>query len=63
MKEKLLKLYKVQEKILRPINFHKKSPGKGFGIYQTKDKFNLPTTDLIRFGDMKLIDAIEEIIQ
>ena len=32
-------------------------------INQTKDKFNLPTTDLIRFGDMKLIDAIEEIIQ
>ena len=32
-------------------------------INQTKDKFNLPTTDLIRFGDMNLIDAIEEIIQ
>ena len=32
---------KNQNKILRPINFHKNSPGKGFYVFQTKNKVRI----------------------
>ena len=31
-------------------------------IHETESKYNIPTTDLIRFGNKDLIDAIEKII-
>ena len=46
-KKEINKYIEVQEKILRPINFHKKSPGKGFGIYQTKDKFKIGVLNIM----------------
>jgi hypothetical protein len=31
-------------------------------IHETESKYNIPTTDLIRFGNKDLIDTIEKII-
>ena len=31
-------------------------------IIETESKYNIPTTDLIRFGNKDLIDTIEKII-
>ena len=46
-KKEINKYLEDQRRVLRPINFYKNSPGKGFGIFQTKKKFKIGVLNLM----------------
>ncbi len=46
-KNDICKYLEVQKRILRPINFYKNSPGKGFSIFQTKNKYKIGVLNLM----------------
>ncbi len=46
-KKEIYNFLKSQNRILRPINFHKNSPGKGFYVFQTKNKLKVGVLNLM----------------
>ena len=46
-KKEINKYLEDQSRVLRPINFYKNSPGKGFGIFQTKKKLKIGVLNLM----------------
>ena len=46
-KKEINKYLKIQKRILRPINFYKNSPGKGFNVFLIKNKFKIGILNLM----------------